>query len=126
MRNPNDISFKVIDSQGHKYLVRSDGIYSNLLRDIVKKIDYVENESSIRLKFVDDEGDQINISSDDCLAEAIATARQNGDQGVKLMLTIMKEEKASGLNSKTLALAGGGAAVALGIAIMTLLKPKGS
>ena len=124
-RSTADVAFKIIDSKGHKYLVRSDGVYTNLLKAIMEKIDGVVDKKSIRLKFIDDEGDAINISSDDCLAEAIESANKNGFQGVKLMLTVMKKEGgALGVDSKTLAMVGGGIAVAIGIGMISILRPK--
>ena len=122
---PSDVAFKIIDANGHKYVVRGDAVYNNLLKSIARKIDGDVDEKSIRLKFIDEEGDAINISSDDCLGEAIAAARKNGDIGVKLMLTISKDDtKSINLDQKTLAMVGGGALLAIGIAAIALFKPR--
>jgi len=124
-RSATDVAFKIIDSKGHKYLVRSDGIYTKLLKAIMEKVDEVIDEKSIRLKFIDDEGDAINVSSDDCLVEAIATANKNGFQGVKLMLTLTTDEGGSfDVDPKILAILGGSVAVAFGLGMIAFLKPK--
>jgi CBS domain-containing protein len=124
-RSAADVAFKIIDSKGHKYVVRSDGVYTKLLKAIMEKVDGVVDEKSIRLKFIDDEGDAINVSSDDCLVEAIATANQNGHQVVKLILTLTTDKGGSlGVQSKTLAMFGGGVAIMLGIGIISFLKPR--
>ena len=124
-RSPGDVAFKITDADGHNYLVRSDGIYSNLLKALVEKIDGDIKDTSIKLKFIDDEGDAINVNSDDDLTEAIVTARTNGNQGVKLMLTILKEETTTiAVDTKTLAMVGGGVALALAIGALAFLKPR--
>ena len=64
------------------------------------------------------------MSSDDCLTEAIANARKSGNLGVKLILTIMKEEsKSIKIDQKTLAMVGG-VALAIGIGAIAFLKPR--
>ena len=119
-----DVAFKIIDADGHKYVVRCDAIYNNLLKAIAGKIDEDVDEKSIRLKYIDEEGDAINVSSDDCLTEAIANARKSGNLGVKLILTIMKEEsKSIKIDQKTLAMVGG-VALAIGIGAIAFLKPR--
>jgi CBS domain-containing protein len=121
----DDVAFKIVDSDGHKYVVRCDAVYSNLLKAIAGKIDDDVDEKAIRLKFIDEEGDAVNISSDDCLAEAITTARKSGNLAVKLMLTIVEDKsKSIKIDQKTLAMVGGGFALALGLGAMTFLKPK--
>jgi CBS domain-containing protein len=114
--------FKVFDSEGNKYLIRNDGSYSSLLKALQEKIDGNIDAKSIELKFVDEEGDQIKIRSDDCLQEAITSARKAGVQGgMKLMLSI---NSSKGLSPVALAAAGGGVVLAIAVAALVLLKPK--
>jgi len=117
--------FKIIDAEGHKYLVRSDAVYKNLLNSVAEKIDGITDKNTIRLKFIDEEGDAINVNDNDCLEEAIDTARRNGDKGVKLMLSIHKNKgKSSDLDTSKLAMIGGGIALVLGASVIALLRPR--
>lgn len=124
-RSMNEIAFKVIDDEGHTYVVRSDGIYSNFITALSLKVKRDLDPKTIQLKYIDEEGDTILISSDDCLAEALATARKKGTKTVKITLsTLGQGSNSAGLDSKFMAIAGGGVAVLIGIAAMTIMKAK--
>jgi CBS domain-containing protein len=118
------LSYKLTDSHGNKYLVRCDGNYKNLLKAIARKVDKIIDEKLIRLKFIDGEGDEIHISSDDCLSEAISVSSRNGDQGVKLLLSIAENDLDFRRKPNYYLMVGGGIAAAsvIGISAMTLFR----
>jgi len=91
------------------------------LKAIVQKVGGEINDvHNVRLKFIDAEGDEINITSDECLSEAIMLSRKNGDQGVKLVLSIIPKDGGSGTSPKVFVTIGGVIALlVLGIATMT-------
>ena len=77
------------------------------------------------LKFIDDEGDAIAVSTDSDLIEAIENSRKAGHQAVKLSLAIQGSGGLAGVaNDKTLLMAGAGAAFALFVGLAIALKPK--
>jgi PB1 domain. len=118
-----EVCFKLTDSKGHKYLIRSEGKLKILFKTIVQKVDGVDDVNEIRLKFIDEEGDEINITSDECLTEAIIHSRKNGDQGVKLILSIIRKEDGMSTQPQFLVMIGGIASlVALGITAMTFYR----
>jgi hypothetical protein len=120
-----DTAFKVVDDEGRTYLIRSDGNYIKFVKALSSKVKKELDPKKIELKFIDEEGDAILISSDDCLAEATATAKQKGMKTAKLTLSIPSSSSSSmALDSKTMAIAGGGVAAIIGIAAMVLLKGK--
>jgi len=124
-RAAGELVFKIVDVKGHKYLIRSEASYSSLVKAVSEKIEGKIEEKDIRLKFIDDEGDEINLNSDDCLGEAIESSVRKGNQGVKLILTIIEEEKlVLGLEPKKFAMLGGGVALAIGLGALALLKPR--
>jgi len=121
-----EVVFKVVDADGHTYLIRCDSEYSQLIDAILEKIEDDVERKSVKLNFVDDEGDTILISSDDCLAEAVRTSRGRGNQAVKLSLTVVRK-KSNGLDfqSTQMKLIGAsGVAAIVGIGLMALMKPK--
>jgi hypothetical protein len=118
-----EINFKLTDSKGHKYLIRSEGKMKSLVKAIGQKVEGITDRHDVRLKFVDGEGDEINITSDDCLSEAIILSRKNGDQGVKLILSITSKEGITSKQPKFLVMIGGFATLlALGITTMTFYR----
>ena len=122
LQSESDFVFKVFDSEGNKYLIRNDGSYSSLLKALQEKMDGNVDLKSMELRFIDEEGDQIKIRSDDCLQEAITSARKAGVQGgMKLMLSV---SSSNGTSSFALVAAGGGVLLAITAAALLLMKPK--
>ena len=79
----------------------------------------------IELNYIDEEGDKILISSDDCLAEAMETARKKGTKNVKVTLSTLDGKSGSaGIDSQVMVIAGGGVALLVGIVVIALLRPK--
>jgi hypothetical protein len=75
--------------------------------------------STAVFKYVDDEGDEVFIKSDECVEEAVSSSVQAGNKNVKLSIKSRRRPNVA------LMLAGGtGLLAALGIAAMILLKQK--
>jgi len=75
--------------------------------------------STAVFKYVDDEGDEVFIKSDECVEEAVSSSVQAGNKNVKLSIKTRKSA------NKTFMVAGGAGFVAVvGVALMILLKPK--
>jgi len=120
-----EIAFKVVDDEGQTYVIRNDGNYDNFIKALSLKLNKVIDPKMIQLKYIDEEGDSILISSDDCLGEALAVAHKKGAKTMKINLSIQGKGFSSvGTDSKMLAIAGGGVAVLIGIAAMIMMKAK--
>jgi CBS domain-containing protein len=120
-----DAAFKVVDDEGHTYLVRSDGNYANFIKALSLKVKKELDPKQIKLNYTDEDGDLILISSDDCLGEAIAITQKQGTKAVKITLsTLSKTSSSSGNDNKLMAIAGGSAAILVGIVAMALMKSK--
>eukprot|EP00957_Ditylum_brightwellii_P112379 8567877-Ditylum_brightwellii.AAC.1 len=76
----DDIVFKVVDGEGHTYRIRCECKLDKLVSVVISKVGGDLEANSVKLKFIDDEGDTILIGSDDCLAEAIGLARNAGSE----------------------------------------------
>ena len=123
-RSMSETVFKIVDGEGHTYIVRNDGNYNTFLKTLSSKVQKELNPKDIQLKYIDEEGDEILISSDDCLTEAAATAQKKGAKNVKLTLTMSANASSSALDNKTLAFAGAGVAAVVGIVAMAMMKKK--
>ncbi len=97
---------------------------------VAKKLGDGIDPSSILLKFVDDEGDTVIISSNECLADAISLARQAGNAVLKLSVSVSTEGMAlSKIDlSNDMVLLGGAVAGAIAFLaiLMMALRPKRS
>ena len=121
--NGRTVVFKLTDPSGHTHRIRSELDVTALLGLLVKKMGGEVDADSIHMKFVDDEGDAIMITSNDCLAEAAQLAQQSGSEVVKLSVTVIKPNVLE--DKKQLALVGAAAAVALGaIAALVALRSR--
>jgi hypothetical protein len=78
----------------------------------------------IRMKFVDDEGDAVMITSDECLAEAAQLAQKSGSEVVKLTVTVVKPKSSPMDDKNQLILAGVGAVIAIGAIALLALRPR--
>eukprot|EP00536_Pseudo-nitzschia_multiseries_P009825 jgi/Psemu1/325787/estExt_fgenesh1_pg.C_2860002 len=88
----NAFTFKIIDPDGHTHRIRSESKISSLRRALSAKLKDRKNGNNLSLKFFDDEGDAILISTDEDLGEAIILAR-NASQGNKLVVKLIAEEE---------------------------------
>jgi len=116
------VVFKLTDPSGHTHRIRSELNVSSLLGLLSKKMGGGVDIDSIHMKFVDDEGDAIMITSNDCLAEAAQLAQKSGNEVVKLSLTVVKPKLALMEDKKQLAIAGAAAAVAIGAIALFAIK----
>ncbi|CAB9513362.1 Unconventional myosin [Seminavis robusta] len=111
------VTFKVVDPKGNTHRVRSDLTVDKLMAALAQK----GLPTGIQLQFVDDEGDTIVVSSDDCLAEAASISRSQGHKAIKLTA----KEVGPSLDQNTLMLAGVGAAVAfVGILVLVMGRSR--
>jgi CBS domain-containing protein len=117
--------FKLTDPSGHTHRIRSELSVSSLLGLLVKKMGNDVDIDSIHMKFVDDEGDAIMITSDECLVEAAQLAQKSGSEVVKLSLTVVKPKLALPEDKMQLAIAGAVAAVAVGAIALFALRRSG-
>jgi hypothetical protein len=109
--------FKVVDPEGNTHRVRCE-LSVQRLRDALFEKGVAR---SARLEFLDDEGDTIVVSSDDCLAEAATASRAHGHKVIKL--TAKKVELID--DSNVLLLAGVGAVVAaVGVLAFMFKRPR--
>jgi len=88
----NATTFKIIDPDGHTHRIRSETKISSLKQSLAAKLKGRKNGNNLSLKFFDEEGDAILISTDEDLAEAILLAR-NASQGSKLVVKLIAEEE---------------------------------
>ena len=116
--------FKIVDSTGNNYRVRCENKFEKLIGKLSESLGNSVDASALTLTFIDDEGDAVNVNSDDCLLEAIENSRRAGHPAVKLALAIDKTKVAAGGPDKTLLMAGAGALAALAIGLAIALKPK--
>jgi signal-transduction protein with cAMP-binding, CBS, and nucleotidyltransferase domain len=114
--------FKLTDPSGHTHRIRSELSVTSLLGLLVKKMGGRVDAESIHMKFVDDEGDAIMITSDDCLAEAAQLAQKSGSEVVKLSVTVVKPKLAIMEDKTQMAIAGAAAAVAVGAIALFAFK----
>jgi len=123
------VTFKIVDADGHTHRIRS-GVKVHTLREILdEKLKGRTNSTNLSLKFFDEEGDAIFISTDDDLAEAVRLAR-NSSRGSKFVVKLVAElDKSSSVGLEPTVAIGIGVAVvfiALGSILLFPAKPKAS
>jgi CBS domain-containing protein len=116
--------FKLTDPSGHTHRIRSELRLSTLLGLLVKKMGEKVDPEYIRMKFVDDEGDAVMITSNECLTEAAQLAQKSGSEVVKLTVTVVKPKPSLTHDKSQLILGGVGAAIALGVVVLLALRPR--
>jgi hypothetical protein len=116
--------YKLTDPSGHTHLIRSELKVATLLDLLVEKMGNGVDAESIHMKFLDDEGDAIMITSNECLAEAAQLAQKSGNEVVKLTVTISKTKTSLMNDTKPLILAGVGAVIAIGAVALLALRPR--
>jgi len=125
LSDANAAVFKIVDPDGHTHRFHSETKIICLLEAFVEKLAGRLKSKHVSLKFFDEEGDAILISTDNDLAEAVALAR-NASQGSKVVVKLIaevKKEESNGPDSM-LAVGIGIAVVAIAIgAVMLSSKP---
>jgi len=79
--------FKIVDAGGNTLRIRCASKLGILLEAVAEKLD-VSDVSCVKLKFVDNEGDVVLLSSDECLSEAVRVSRSSGNSTLKLSVSI--------------------------------------
>jgi len=117
------ILFKIIDAEGHTFLTRCRKSYASLIKCVSEKLDGIDC-SIIRFHFIDSDGDTIQITSDDCLNEAISLASDR--QAVKLILSLSSNSPSNFiLNEKNVLVIGFISSVtAIAVALIICLRSK--
>ena len=87
----NAITFKIVDPDGHTHRIRSEIKILSLRKALDEKLKGRMYTKNLSLKFFDDEGDAIFISTDDDLAEAVSLAR-NAPHGSKFVVKLVAEQ----------------------------------
>jgi CBS domain-containing protein len=77
--------FKVTDASNGAHRVKCPTLIAKLVTMVSHRINVPEE--SIQLKYVDDDGDEVEITSNEDVAEAWALALQSGSKAVKLIVT---------------------------------------
>jgi len=115
------VAFKVVDGAGHTYVIRAEQTIASIVKALEGKVPDLDEDVTV-FKYFDDEGDEILVTSDDCLEEAIRASAHAGNKSVKLS---MATRRSGSKSDRSLLIAGGvGLLAAIGIGIMVLLKPK--
>jgi signal-transduction protein with cAMP-binding, CBS, and nucleotidyltransferase domain len=113
------IAYKVVDGSGHTYVIRAQRTIESITKALEGKVAKLD-PATTAFKYFDEEGDEILITSDECVDEAVRASLQAENKFVKLS---MKSTSIS--SNKTLLMAGGaGLAAAVVLGVMVLLKPK--
>ncbi|KAL9188488.1 hypothetical protein ACHAXT_006866 [Thalassiosira profunda] len=120
LANGELVAFKVVDSAGQTFVIRAAKTVDSIVSALEGKVPNLDPSATV-FKYFDDEGDEILISSDECVEEAVRSSVQAGNKNVKLS---MKTSGGSMDNSKLLLAGGAGLAAAVAIAVTVLLKPK--
>ena len=113
------IVFKVVDHNGHTHRLRCECTLSSVMKAFVKKV----KKKNIKLKFVDDEGDAILITSDEDLAEAVKISQSSGNWGPKSVVKLTAVETEGQLDPTIVAGAAAGVAL-VGILVIAMLRPR--
>jgi CBS domain-containing protein len=112
------VVYKVVDDVGQTYVIRAGLTIESINKALDGKIPNFDPSTAV-FKYVDDEGDEVFIKSDECVEEAVSSSVQAGNKNVKLSIKTRKSA------NKTFMVAGGAGFVAVvGVALMILLKPK--
>ena len=86
----NVVTFKIVDPDGHTHRIRSEVKILSLREVLDEKLKGRIYAKNLSLKFFDEEGDAIFISTDDDLAEAVSLAR-NSPHSSKFVVKLVAE-----------------------------------
>ena len=115
------VVFKVIGNNNKTYRIRSLVNYETFLEVLISKVDRKLDPKTLKLHFYDDEGDEIVISSDDCLSEAVSFSR---GKAIKLYATFPGVSSSSTFDGNSMVMIGSGAALAVAVAIVAMMKQR--
>jgi len=114
-------TFKVQDPDGHTHRIRSSTRIAALRKSLAAKLKgRAYCEKNLSLKYFDEEGDAILISTDEDLVEAVNLARTTSRESKFIVKLIAEEEKGDFTLPDPMILAGIGAAIVGGIAVLAL------
>ena len=112
------VAYKVVDQSGHTYIIRAEKTIVSISNALKGKISSLDPNATL-FKYIDEEGDEILIKSDECLEEAVKSSLHAGNKSVKLsMISIAK----SNANGAIIAASGLGLIAAIGAVVF--LKSK--
>jgi len=122
-----NVVFKIADSSGNIHRVNCEPNFEKLLAAVASKLGENVIPSQLQIKFVDDEGDDVVISSSECLVDAVDVSRSRGGAALKLSVAILTPGKkvttqSDGNLGLLLGIGGAVAIVALGIVIA--MRPR--
>jgi CBS domain-containing protein len=114
----SQVAYKIVDESGHTYIIRAEKTIESITGALEGKIASLD-AAAILFKYIDDEGDEILIKSNECLEEAVNSSFLIGNKSVRLsMISIGKSSNSSVL------LAVGGIGLIAAIGSMVFLKSK--
>eukprot|EP01037_Dinobryon_pediforme_P021549 gene21549-22443_t len=94
-----EFDFKVTDSDGYLHKIKCVANSLDHLRTVVAEKLGVDKDALL-LKYIDDEKDEVLLTSDSALHDAVHTVRQTGSYSVKLITIVNKEHAAKKLAKK--------------------------
>jgi hypothetical protein len=94
-----EIDFKVTDNDGYLHKIKCVASTLDFLRSTVAQKLGVEKDALL-LKYIDDEKDEVLLTSDAVLHDAIHGVRQVGSYSVKLIAIVNKEHAAKKIEKK--------------------------
>ena len=115
------VAYKVVDGAGQTYVIRAAKTLDSILQALEGKVHSLDSCTTV-FKYVDDEGDEVLIKSDDCVEEAVRSSVQSGNKNVKLSMDTTLDATSS--NNTLLLVGGAGLAAAIAMAVIVFLKPK--
>jgi CBS domain-containing protein len=122
-----DFSFKVTDKEGHTHKIKSAESFISLRATVAQKLG--ASADSLVLKYVDQEKDQVVITDDITLRDAVEFARTSGQIALKLLVSesaAATSSQASTQKNNTMVIVGGavGVAAVLGILAMVFVRKR--
>jgi hypothetical protein len=120
--DPDKPVFKVSDPSGNTHRIKCEGRIAMLLDTVAEKAHIPRR--SLQLQYIDEEGDVVNMTSDDDVVEAWNLAKNTGNKVAKLT-AIASETKAKAAKDQQMMIVAGVAGVAaIGGLVLLLLRPK--
>ena len=114
------VIYKIVDDAGQTYVIRAGKTVDSITEALEGKIANFDPSTAV-FKYLDGEGDEILIRSDECLDEAVSSSAQAGNRNVKLSI---KSKKRSSVNNTAMLVGGTVLVAAIAIAVTILSKPK--
>lgn len=115
------VAYKVVDGAGQTYVIRAEKTLDSIIQALKGKVPSLDSSTTV-FKYVDDEGDEVLIKSDDCVEEAVRSSVQTGNKNVKLSMDTTLDTTSS--NNTLLFVGGASLAAAIAMVVIVFLKPK--